>query len=129
MKSLILKLISVAALTLFILSFAACSSDKAKEDNNIPPSNSQEEVKTEKKEESTQQNTSAPEDGAKYSEAKVYEKGGVPHAKTESGQEVELSGESLNRLIAEYEKVKGTGSEKEKELLDKIQLILEAPRD
>lgn len=128
MKSLILKLISIMVLTLFILSFAACSSDKTNEEREIP-SSSQEEIKTDKKEEPSSQNTSAPEDGTKYSEAKVYEKGGVPHAKTESGQEVELSGESLNNLIAEYEKVKGTGSEKEKELLDKIQLILEAPRN
>ncbi len=129
MKSLILKLISIMVLALFILSFAACSSDKTNEEMEITSSASQEEIKTDKKEEPSSQNTSAPEDGAKYSEAKVYEKGGVPHAKTESGQEVELSGESLNKLIAEYEKVKGTGSEKEKELLDKIQLILEAPRN
>lgn len=128
MKSLILKLISAMVLTLFILSFAACSSDKTNEETEIP-SSSQEEIKTDKKEEPNSHNTSAPEDGAKYSEAKVYEKGGVPHAKTEAGQEVELSGENLNKLIAEYEKVKGTGSEKEKELLDKIQLILEAPRN
>ena len=129
MKSLILKLISIMVLALFILSFAACSSDKTNEETEIPSSASQEEIKTDKKEEPKSHNTSAPEDGGKYSEAKVYEKGGVPHAKTESGQEVELSGESLNNLLAEYEKVKGTGSEKEKELLDKIQLILEAPRN
>ena len=121
MKS--IKLIALLSLILFVFSFAACSNDnKAKTPE--APSSSQENI--ESKEASS---ASSPNENTKYGDAKVYEKDGVPHAKTQKGEEVELSGESLMELMAEYEKVKGSGSEKEKELLDKIQLILEAPKN
>ncbi|MBR2404311.1 MAG: hypothetical protein IKA95_01480 [Clostridia bacterium] len=45
--------------------------------------------------------------------------------KTESGAEVEVSGENFARLYREYKKVSGTGSDEEKELLEQLQLILE----
>ncbi len=67
----------------------------------------------------------APEN-TKYGDAEIYDNtNGVPSAKTESGVEVELTGDNLQKLFAEYEKVKGSGSETEKALLDQIQLILE----
>ena len=74
--------------------------------------------------------TSSSDANSKYSDAEVYtnEKGN-PAAKTESGVEVELTPDNVARLFEEYEKVKGTNSEREKELLDQIQLILEVPRD
>lgn len=77
------------------------------------------------KEENKSETTTPPED-TKYGDAEIYEtKEGVPAAKTESGTEVELTGENLQNLFAEYEKEKGSGSEREKELLDQLQLILE----
>lgn len=75
--------------------------------------------------ESAKEEASAPQD-TKYTEEDVYEKeDGVLAAKTESGTEVELTGESLQKIFAEYEEVKGSGSEREKELLDQLQLIFD----
>ena len=107
MKSILLKLF--LCLTL-VFSFSACSKNEEKV-----------------KEPSSQ--SSSEKNNTKYGDANVYEKNGVPHAKTESGEEIEISGDNFAELISEYEKVKGSGSAKEKELLDKIQLILEAPRN
>jgi len=45
--------------------------------------------------------------------------------KTKSGVEVEVSGENFARLYGEYKKVSGTGSDKEKELLEQLQLVIE----
>lgn len=62
----------------------------------------------------------------KYSDNEVYkDEAGTEYSKTESGTEVELSGENFQALMEEYEKVKGTGSEREKELLDQIQVIMD----
>ncbi len=62
----------------------------------------------------------------KYEDAEVYKnENGVEAAKTQKGEEVELTGENMQKLYEEYEKVRGTGSEKEKELLDKMQVILD----
>ena len=70
---------------------------------------------------------SEPSADTKYGDAEVYTNAdGKDAAKTESGVEVELSGDNLQKLYGEYQKVAGTGSDKEKELLDQIQLILEA---
>lgn len=70
---------------------------------------------------------SEPSADTKYGDAEVYTNDdGKDAAKTESGVEVELSGDNLQKLYGEYQKVAGTGSDKEKELLDQIQLILEA---
>ncbi|MBR5505358.1 MAG: hypothetical protein IKV73_03525, partial [Clostridia bacterium] len=73
------------------------------------------------------QTASEPSADTKYGDAEVYTNAdGKDAAKTESGVEVELSGDNLQKLYGEYQKVAGTGSDKEKELLDQIQLILEA---
>ena len=63
----------------------------------------------------------------KYGNAEIYNnESGNPAAKTENGTEVELTNENMNKLFEEYQKVQGSGSDEEKELLDQIQLILEA---
>ena len=63
----------------------------------------------------------------KYGNAEVYTNdNGKPAAKTESGVEVELSGENMNKLLEDYQKVQGSGSEEERAVLDQIQVILEA---
>ena len=121
MKS--IKLIVALTLILFVFSFAACSNDN-KAPSPKQPSSSQNNTEIKEASSSASEN-----ENTKYGDAKVYEKNGVPHAKTQKGEEVELSSESFMELMAEYEKVKGSGSEKEKELLDKIQLILEAPKN
>ena len=65
-------------------------------------------------------------ENTKYGEDDVYTKAnGVPAAKTESGTDVELTGETLQELMNEYGKVTGTGTPEEKELLEKIQVLLE----
>lgn len=61
----------------------------------------------------------------KYEDADIYEKEGKKYAKTEDGTEVEFSGENMQALMEEYMQVQGTGSEKEKELLDQMQVILD----
>ena len=66
------------------------------------------------------------QENTKYGEDDVYTNAsGVPAAKTESGTEVELTGETLQELMDEYGKVTGTGTPEEKELLEKIQVLLE----
>ena len=117
MKSMFLKLFAVLTLTIFIFSFVSCSKNEEKEIDTKSPTSQNSSEKTDKITE---------ESSTKYGNANVYEKNGVPHAKTESGTEVEISSDNLTQLISEYENVKGSGSDKEKELLDKIQLILEA---
>lgn len=115
MKNKLIKLLFL--LTLVFVIFAGCANEKAaapKNDNSATEENVQKET---------------PSDGAKYADVEVYEKKGVPHAKTDDGQEVEISGENLQALIEEYQKVQGTGSREEKNLLNKIQLILEAPKE
>ena len=61
----------------------------------------------------------------KYEDAELYEKDGKKYAKTEDGTEVEFSGENMQTLMEEYMQVQGTGSEREKELLDQMQVILD----
>ena len=115
-----IKLISLICISLFL--FSACAKDTDTKKTDAPKQN------IEVQNDNSTSSTSA-SDGSKYADAEVYEKKGVPHAKTDDGQEVEITGESLQSLIGEYEKVKGTGSDKEKDLLNKIQLILEAPKE
>lgn len=112
-----LKNLICLIMTMFVLiSFIACSSQdkigsetsKAASDGDTDAKNSDQTVNT------------------KYGEAEVYQNDkGMPSAKTESGEEVELTTPSLEDLMGQYDKVKGSGSEDEKELLDKIQLILD----
>ncbi len=56
----------------------------------------------------------------------IEKEDGTKIAKSATGLEVECSGENLMNLYDEYEKVKEKDAKKEAELLEKIQLILEA---
>lgn len=126
MKLNITKLLSLLiVLCLSLAFFAGCKGTDSKE---IPASSAGESsAASQTTDKSTDSSAGAP---AKYENADVYENAnGNKAAKTESGEEVELTGESMQEIYAEYEKVRGTGSAKEKELLDKLQLILEAPRN
>ena len=115
-----LSLIVAAMMCVSILS--ACSS---KDDGAEVDTSSAAESQTESA--SDAQTASEPSADTKYGDAEVYTNDdGKDAAKTESGVEVELSGDNLQKLYGEYQKVAGTGSDKEKELLDQIQLILEA---
>lgn len=130
--------------------FSACSKNKdAKKDSAEPAvSSSADEIKETPKEEApadkaveeksveeksadapkveTAPAQTAPEE-TKYGDAEVYTNdNGKPAAKTESGVEVELTGENMGKLLEDYQKVQGSGSEEEKALLDQIQVILEA---
>ncbi len=115
MKIKTLKLCAlISAFCIVFAAFGACSATK-----EIPES------KTSSGEAPSEQSEAA----AKYGDAEVYKKGDSSYAKTDDGIEVELSEKNLQRLFEEYTKVQGSGSDKEKELLNQIQLILEAPRD
>ncbi len=124
MNKRILKLLSlILSICLVFAAFVSC----AKEETNTP-----EKINPPKEQssDSNQEQSSAAAPDSKYGEAEVYQNDkGNPAAKTEDGTEVELTGESMESIYSEYEKVKGSGSEKERELLDKLQLILEAPRN
>ncbi|MDY3304734.1 MAG: hypothetical protein SOW78_10785 [Clostridia bacterium] len=75
---------------------------------------------------SNQSGNSAQNEQTKYGNAEVYtDSKGNKAAKTEDGTEVELTSENLQNLMTEYAKVKGSGSEEEKKILDQIQVILE----
>lgn len=96
-----------------------------------------EEVKEETKEEAKEEpkeETSSPSEKSnekipdKYGDAEVYEKDGKPYAKTDDGKEVELTDENMGKLLEKYAKVQGSGSEEERDLLNQIQVFLEAPR-
>lgn len=75
---------------------------------------------------SNQSGNAAQNEQTKYGNAEVYtDSKGNKAAKTEDGTEVELTSENLQNLMTEYTKVKGSGSEEEKKILDQIQVILE----
>ena len=116
-KKKLFALVSVIALSLF--AFSSCSGkDEAKD----VPSEVQENTDQSKNAETE----SKEEVKGKYSDNEVY-KGddGKEYSKTEDGTEVEITGDNFQALLEEYEKVKGTGSEREKELLDQIQVIMD----
>ena len=139
------KIIALIAAVCVVFSFAGCSSDK-KADKNEKTSNSASqstENKTNKPSDVAIPSAPAASDGnvtapaeapsapAKedtlYGDAEIYtNENGKPAAKTNDGTEVEFTTENMQKLFAEYEKESGTGSEREKELLDQIQLFLEA---
>ena len=135
---------ALAAVSL-VCAFGGCSSDK--NSKKIDPfSDTQKSETKENKDASIDTNSAAsvsesgaaeskdaPVSGApskeetKYGNAEIYNnESGNPAAKTENGTEVELTNENMNKLFEEYQKVQGSGSDEEKELLDQIQLILEA---
>jgi len=61
----------------------------------------------------------------KYTDADIYtNKDGQLAAKTDSGKEVEFTGDYMQKLFDEYEKVKGKNPKREKEILDELQLIM-----
>ncbi|MBR5508327.1 MAG: hypothetical protein IKV88_09785 [Clostridia bacterium] len=118
MKKLVL-LILVLAFGVF--SFASCSDEKSETEKK---SNVQEEVDTNNVDSPNSEQQE--EVKGKYSDNEVYKsEDGKEYSKTEDGKEVELSGDNFQKLMEEYEKVKGTGSEREKELLDQIQVIMD----
>ena len=115
-----LSLIVVAMMCVSILSACSTKDDAAEIDTSSAAESQTESA-------SDAQIASEPSADTKYGDAEVYTNAdGKDAAKTESGVEVELSGDNLQKLYGEYQKVAGTGSDKEKELLDQIQLILEA---
>ncbi len=125
MKSYITKILSLfTALCLILAFFAGCKDSDTKE--KLPSSAAESTTEPSTLDKGADSSAAAP---AKYENVDVYENAdGNKAAKTESGEEVELTGESMQEIYAQYEKVRGTGSQEEKELLDKLQLILEAPR-
>lgn len=126
MKLNITKLLSL--LTIVFLTLAIFTSCKVADNKDVPSSSTGKSA-AESRSDGTSVDSSAGSP-AKYENAEVYENAnGNKAAKTESGEEVELTGESLSELYAQYEKVRGTGNHEEKELLDKLQLILEAPKN
>jgi len=75
------------------------------------------------------QSTTAPEE-TKYGDAEVYQnENGNPAAKTESGVEVELTQENMEKLFNEYQAVQGSNSDEERALLDQIQVLLEVSQN
>ncbi len=117
MKKINKIIIALVSIGVIIASVASCSNN-TKKDEEIP-SSSQTETKDAK---SSQEE----EVKGKYSDNEVYKSDdGTEYSKTEDGAEVELSGDNFQNLMEEYEKVKGTGSEREKELLDQIQVIMD----
>lgn len=114
MKSKILKILCIC---MVITALSACTNNKEKIDKDTKSSSAEPVV------------SSAADEPSKYGEVPVYKNNdGKPTAKTESGEEVEITGESMQEIYAQYEKVRGTGSQEERDLLDKLQLILEAPK-
>ena len=115
------KILALVLTTLMcVCALSACSTkDDASEVDTIKGTEIQSETASESSAE-------VQNEGTKYGDAEVYiNADGKEAAKTESGVEVELSGDNFAKLYEEYQKVAGTGSDKEKELLDQIQLILE----
>ena len=61
----------------------------------------------------------------KYADT-AYEKDGSTYGKTDSGKEVEISGENMQKLLEQYQKAQeGNDSKTEQELLDQLQVILD----
>ena len=109
-------LFSLLATFVSIALFSACSSQRA-----VSP------VGTDAQTKQTEADKASPEGESSLGKIEVIEKeDGTKIAKSEFGLEVECSGENLMELYGEYEAVKEKDAQKEAELLEKIQLILEA---
>lgn len=117
------KIIAAALATLMSVAiFAGCSKDTG---SSAVPGSDEKGVQSSATADA--ESSSDAQTSTKYGNAPTYQtEDGKTAAKTESGTEVELTGENLAKIYAEYEKVKGSGSDREKELLDQLQLILEA---
>lgn len=139
------KIIALIAAVCVVFSFAGCSSDKKADKKEKTSNSASQSTETKTTEPANTEVPAAPQtsDGnvtapseapsapAKedtlYGNAEIYtNENGKPAAKTNDGTEVEFTTENMQKLFAEYEKESGTGSEREKELLDQIQLFLEA---
>ena len=143
------KIIALIAAVCVVFSFAGCSSDKKADKKEKTSNSASQSTETKTTEPANTEVPAAPQtsDGnvtapavppaeapsapAKedtlYGDAEIYtNESGNPAAKTNDGTEVEFTTENMQKLFAEYEKESGTGSEREKELLDQIQLFLEA---
>ena len=133
MKSKLIKILSLCMVFALALSFAACSDkEEPKKDSATVSSSEPTKVqksapaKTEEKADPSVEATASPEDAKpKYADVEIYEKEGVKYAKTEDGTEVEMTGENLQDMMQEYVKVQGSGTDEEKEILDRIQVILD----
>ncbi len=132
-----------AALCIVLASFAACSqktADPKEDDIKIEEQKSDGTSSADNNEakedaavtENNQADNNAPaQDNTpkKYGDAEVYQKDDKPYAKTDDGKEVELTDDNLQKLLEAYAKVQGSGSQEEKDILNQIQVFLEAPRN
>ena len=131
MKNKLLKILSLCMMLTLVLSFAACSDKEEVKKESEAVSTAEKDVAPQEKpaEPEVKQEAEAPksteEVKPKYADAEIYEKDGVKYARTEDGTEVEMTGENLQAMMQEYVKVQGTGSDKEKEILDRMQVILD----
>lgn len=86
----------------------------------------QEQTPSDENNTSSNSNTSTQNEQTKYGNAEVYiDANGNKAAKTEDGTEVELTSDNMQKLMNEYAKVKGSGSDEEKKLLAQLQVIIE----
>lgn len=143
------KIIALIAAVCVVFSFAGCSSDKKADKKEKTSNSASQSTETKTTEPANTEVPAAPaasdgnvtapteapatpsaapaKEDTLYGNAEIYtNENGKPAAKTNDGTEVEFTTENMQKLFAEYEKESGTGSEREKELLDQIQLFLEA---
>jgi len=124
MKKRLFKIISFSLLLIIISALSACSDTKSdiKQTPSINSSAQEKETTTVQNEESLSSDDETP---GKYSDIEIYEKDSIKYGKTDNGTEVEISGDNFQYLMSEYMKVKGNNSDEEKNLLDKLQVILD----
>ena len=92
------KILSLCLVILIVASFTACSKSDEKPANSAASDST-----VSKSAASDTASQSSAETKGKYENAQVYEnKDGNPAAKTEDGTEVELTGENMQSLYAEY---------------------------
>lgn len=117
----------ITALALVGSVFTGCSSKESSKNNDEKKTAETTSAATVESVASDAGKSAEENQNTKYGNAEVYTNDeGKKAAKTESGVEIELSTDKLAELYGEYQKVQGSGSDAERELLDQIQLILEA---
>ncbi|MBQ4526834.1 MAG: hypothetical protein II998_02050 [Clostridia bacterium] len=143
MKSL-KRIISILAAISIVVTFVACSKDSAEKKAKSDSSSSSDKPAKENTSGKTNNPGSAipvapganpsqdgsadagTSTGGKYSGVETYiNDNGNTAAKTEAGVEVELTTENFNALMNEYMTIQGSGSEREKELLDQLQIFFD----
>ena len=131
MKTKLIKILSLCVVFALVVSFAACKdkpqpiSEGASSSEPAQKAVGADDKETEKTNNQTQNQSSADNVKPKYADAEIYEKDGVKYAKTEDGTEVEMTGDNLRSMMEDYSKVQGSDSEEEREILDRIQVILD----